>query len=147
LSGYLLDTNIISMLSPSRRNASPQVLAWLDQMDVDGKLFLSVVTIHEIEKGIVLLEHKGADVKAAELRRWLLGLVAIYEDRILTINMATAAIGGQLEAKASASGHNSGMADAAIAGIAKVHDLTIITRNTKHFVPFGVAVRALDDAL
>ncbi len=135
------------MLSPSRRNASPQVLAWLDQMDVDGKLFLSVVTIHEIEKGIVLLEHKGADVKAAELRRWLLGLVAIYEDRILTINMATAAIGGQLEAKASASGHNSGMADAAIAGIAKVHDLTIITRNTKHFVPFGVAVRALDDAL
>jgi predicted nucleic acid-binding protein len=116
-------------------------------MDADGKLFLSMVTIHEIEKGIALLEHKGADVKAAELRRWLLGLVANYEDRILTINLAAAALGGQLEAKAAASGHNSGMADAAIAGIAKVHDLTIITQNTKHFVPFGVAVRVLDDAL
>lgn len=147
MSGYLLDTNIISMLSPSRWNASPQFLAWLDQMDADGKLFLSVVTIHEIEKGIALLEHKGADVKAAELRRWLMGLVANYEDRILTINVPAAAIGGQLEAKATASGQNPGMADAAIAGIAKFHDLTIITQNTKHFLPFGVAVRAPDDAL
>lgn len=135
------------MLSPSRRNASPQFLAWLDQMDAAGKLFLSVVTVHEIEKGIALLEHKGADVKAAELRRWLLGLVAIYEDRILGIDPAAAACGGQLEAKATASGHLPGMADAAIAGIAKVHDLTIITQNTEHFLPFGIDARSPEDAL
>jgi predicted nucleic acid-binding protein len=147
LNGYLLDTNIISMLSPSRQHATPEFLAWLDQMDASGKLFLSVVTIHEIEKGIALLELKGAEAKAAELRRWLMGLVAIYEDRILPIDTAAAACGGKLEAKAAASGHQPRIADAAIAGIAKMHDLTIITQNLKHFAPFGIEVRDPNDAL
>jgi predicted nucleic acid-binding protein len=63
LSGFLLDTNVVSMLAPSRAEASADFLNWLDRMDADGRLFLSVVSIHEIEKGIALLDHKGATAK------------------------------------------------------------------------------------
>jgi predicted nucleic acid-binding protein len=140
LSGYLLDTNVISMLSPSRSEASPAFLAWLERMDADGRLFLSVVTIHEIEKGIALLENKGATTKAASLKVWLAGLVASYDDKIIAVDAVAAALAGQLEAKAMSAGHDPGLADATIAGIAKAHDLVVMTRNTKHFQAFGVEV-------
>ncbi|HVI05271.1 MAG TPA: hypothetical protein VM711_04155, partial [Sphingomicrobium sp.] len=55
------------------------------------------------------------------------------------------AIGGQLEARAIAGGDSPGMADAAIAGIAKAHDLTIVTGNLRHFLPFRVSVALPDD--
>jgi len=58
---------------------------------------------------------------------------------------ATSGFLGWLESKAIAAGHAPGMADATIAGIAKAHDLTIVTRNLKHFVPFGVSVVVQDD--
>ncbi len=139
MSGFLLDTNVISMLSPSRADASAQFLDWLERMDSEGRIFLSVVAIHEIEKGIALLEHKGATAKAAGLKVWLAGLVATYDDKILPLNAAAAALAGRLEAKAIAAGHDPGMADAAVAGIAKALDLLIVSQNTKHFLPFGVS--------
>lgn len=138
MSGFLLDTNVISMLSPSRADASANFLEWLERMDGDGRVFICVVTIHEIEKGIALLEHKRATARAADLRLWLAGLVAAYDDTIIPIDLSAAALAGQLEAKAISSGHDPGMADATIAGIAKARDLVIVTRNTKHFLPFGV---------
>ncbi len=133
------------MLSPSATQAPQTFLDWLDRADAAGQLFLSVVTIHEIEKGIALLDHKGAASKAAALKMWLMGLVSTYEDKILSIDAVAAALGGQLEAKAAASGHSPGMADAAIAGIAKAHDLMIVTANTKDFLPFGVGLVSPDD--
>jgi predicted nucleic acid-binding protein len=140
-----LDTNIVSMLSPSATQAPQTFLDWLNRADAAGQLFLSVVTIHEIEKGIALLDHKGAASKAAALKLWLMGLVSTYEDKILAIDAIAASLGGRLEAKAVASGHNPGMADAAIAGIAKAHDLMIVTANTKDFLPFGVGLVSPDD--
>jgi predicted nucleic acid-binding protein len=134
------------MLSPSRAEASARFLEWLERMDGEGKVFLPVVTILEIEKGIALLEHKGAVAKAAGLRVWLSGLVATYDDKILGLDVSAAAFAGQLEAKAISSGHNPGMADAIIAGIAKAHDLVIVTRNTKHFLPFETGVSSPDEA-
>ena len=145
MSGYLLDTNVISMLSPSRADASAGFLDWLERMDAGGWLFLSVVSIHEIEKGIALLEHKGATGKAANLKVWLAGLVATYDDKILKVDTVAAALAGQLEAKAISAGHHPGMADATIAGIAKAHDVVIVTRNTKHFQVFGVGVVSPDE--
>jgi len=147
LSGFLLDTNIISMLSPSRAEASTIFLDWLERMDGEGRLFLSVVTIHEIEKGIALLEHKGATAKAAGLKVWLAGLVSTYDDKIIGVDTSAAALAGQLEAKAISVGQNPGMADAIIAGIAKVHDLHIVTGNSKHFLPFGIAVSSPDEVI
>jgi predicted nucleic acid-binding protein len=145
VSGFLLDTNVVSMLSPSRGEASADFLEWLDRMDADGRLFLSVVTIHEIEKGIALLEHKGSVARSASLRVWLTGLVAAYDDKIVSVNTGAAASAGQLEAKAIAAGHAPGMADATIAGIAKAHDLVVVTRNTKHFQVFGIEVVSPED--
>jgi hypothetical protein len=146
VSGYLLDTNVIAMLSLARAEASPAFLDWLDRMDAGGRLFLSVVTIHEIEKGIALLEHEGAGAKAASLRVWLAGLVAIYDDRIIGVDAMTAAMAGRLEARAVVAGHDPGMADATIAGIAKARDVTILTRNSRHFQVFGVEVMSPDEA-
>jgi predicted nucleic acid-binding protein len=147
LSGFLLDTNVISMLSPSRAEASAPFLKWLERVDSEGRVFLSVVVIHEIEKGIALLEHKGATAKAAGLKVWLAGLVATYDNKILPLDAAAAALAGQLEAKAISAGHDPGMADATIAGIAKAQDLVIVTHNTKHFLPFGIGVATPDEAL
>lgn len=115
-------------------------------MDADGQLFLSVVSIHEIEKGVALLDHKGATAKAASLKAWLSGLVSTYDDKIIGFDAQAAAIGGRLEAKALAAGHDPGMADAVIAGTAAAHELVIVTRNAKHFLPFGVAVLSPDEA-
>ena len=147
MSGYLLDTDVISMLSPGRAEASPVFLDWLRRMDADGQVFLSVITVHEIEKGIALLEHKGATTKAAGLRAWLAGLMGSYDDKIIGLDTSSAAFAGQLEAKAISAGHDPGMSDAILAGIAKAHDLRIITRNTRHFVPFGGAVSSPDETL
>jgi toxin FitB len=144
MSGFLLDTNIVSMLSPTAKQAPQTFLDWLERTDAAGQLYLSVVTIHEIEKGIALLQHKGATTKAAALKVWLMGLVSNYDDKILSIDMLAASLGGQLEAKAAASGHNPGMADAAIAGIAKARDLIIVTANTLDFLPFGVGLLSPD---
>ncbi len=134
------------MLSPAPPEASPHYLAWLERMDGEGRVFLSVVAIHEIEKGIALLEHKGATAKAASLKLWVAGLVATYDDKIIPVDAAAATLAGQLEAKALTAGHDPGMADAMIAGIAKARDLVIVTQNTKHFLPFGVGVTTPDEA-
>ncbi len=134
------------MLSPARAEASARFLDWLERMDGEGRLFLPAITIHEIEKGIALLEHTGATAKAAGLKVWLKGLTATYDDKIIPLEASAAALAGQLEAKAISAGHNPGMADAIVAGIAKAHDLTIVTRNTKHFLPLGTAVLSPDEA-
>jgi predicted nucleic acid-binding protein len=147
LSGFLLDTNVIAMLSPSRTEASPRFLDWLERVDGEGRVFLCVVAIHEIEKGIALLEHKGATAKAASLRGWLVGLLAAYDDKIIPLDTSTAALAGRLEARAISAGQDPGMADATIAGIAQARELTVITRNTKHFAPFGVSVSTPDEVV
>jgi predicted nucleic acid-binding protein len=147
VSGFLLDTNVVSMLSPSRVEATADFSDWLERIDREGRLFLSVVTIHEIEKGITLLEHKSATAKAAVLRVWLAGLISAYDDRIIAVDAAAAALAGRLEAKAISTGHHPGMADASIAGIAAARDLMVVTRNTKHFLPFGVHAVLPDEAV
>jgi toxin FitB len=145
LNGYLLDTDVVSMLSPSRDEAPPAFLDWLERVDGEGRVFLSVVTIHEIEKRIGLLDGRGATAKAATLRVWLAGLAAAYDDKIIGLDASAAALSGQAEARAVGAGQDPGMADAVVAGIAKEHDLVVVTRNVKHFLPFGVAFSSPDE--
>lgn len=135
------------MLSPARAEASGRFLDWLERVDGEGRVFLSVVVIHEIEKGIALLEHKGATVKAAGLKHWLAGLVATYDDKIIPIDARVAGFAGQLEAKAISVGHHPGMADAAIAGTAKARGLVVVSNNTKHFLPFEIDLVTPDEAV
>jgi predicted nucleic acid-binding protein len=145
LNGFLLDTNVISMLSPSAPDGRAPFLGWLDRMDGEGRIFLSVVTVHEIEKGIALLDHKGATTKAANLRSWLTGLTVGYNDKIQGLDTDVATISGRLEAGAIAGGHDPGLADAIIAGIAQAHDLIVVTYNIRHFLPYAVRVSSPDE--
>jgi predicted nucleic acid-binding protein len=142
MTGYLLDTNAISMFY--RANASSGFTDWANRQQMLNAIHLSAVTVHEIEKGIRLLEHKGAAAKAAGTRLWLLGLVAGYGSSILPLNAETARVSGALEAAAIAAGHSPGAADAMIAGTAAHHGLTVVTRNLKHFKQFGIPVLTPD---
>ncbi|ASY66272.1 VapC toxin protein (plasmid) [Sinorhizobium sojae CCBAU 05684] len=142
MTGYLLDTNAISMFSPSRTTATPGFAEWLEKQEQVSAVYLSAVTVHEIEKGVRLLEARGAKVKAAGIELFLKGLIAGYGDRILPVDAAVAGEGGKLEAKAIAAGHNPGASDAMIAGTASFHRLTVITANLKHFHPFGIKVKS-----
>lgn len=143
---FLLDTDVISMLSPSRITASSRFLEWLERADGEGRVFLSVISVHEIEKGIALLERKAATAKAAALRSWLTGLTTSFADKILGLDTEAATFSGRLEAKAHSHGTAPGMADAAIAGIAQAHELAIVSRNAKHFRPFEVPVFTPEEA-
>ncbi len=140
MSGFLLDTDIVALLSPAGPEASPAFLDWLERRDREGRLFLSVVTVHEIVRNVALLEQEGAQDRAAALTGWLAGLVAAFDDRIVALDASAAARAARLEARALAAGHAPGLAQALTAGVADSRDLVIVTRDTENFLPFGVAV-------
>lgn len=140
--GFLLDTNTISQFY--RADVGPDFARWMDEQEADNAIYLSAVTVHEVEKGIRLLEHKGSTAKARNIRIWLLGLIAGYHTSVLPIDAEIALLSGELEAIAIAAGHAPGAADAMIAGTAKHHGLTVVTNNVKHFQAFGIPVLTPD---
>ena len=128
---FLLDTDVLSALR--RRDRNPELVRWLDtQRTID--LYLSVVTVGEIEKGITQQQQHDPSF-AQDLALWLDRVMAWYGDRILPIDAATARRWGQLSATLGHSG-----ADLLIAATALEHGLTVLTRNVRHFAPTGVPV-------
>ncbi|HIJ97422.1 MAG TPA: type II toxin-antitoxin system VapC family toxin [Desulfuromonadales bacterium] len=128
---WLLDTMVISELR--KRDPDQNVVAWL--MSVPEKsLFLSVVTISEIQRGIVLQRNKDAHF-AERLQHWLDELMRNYTDRVLPVTPEIACCWGELAARA---GHDG--ADVMIASIALQHGLAVVTRNERHFSSFSVPV-------
>lgn len=125
----LLDTVVLSELR--KRQPAPQVTAWLSNQK-DADLYLSVVSIGEIERGIRQCERQDPAF-ARILTEWLDGLLLDYADRVLPITPAIARRWGTLSAKI---GHDS--ADLLIASTALCHGLTVATRNVRHFAPTGV---------
>lgn len=102
------------------------------------ELFLSVVTIAEIEDGIAKAKREGASRKARDLTAWLDTLLHLYSARILTFDLVTARIAGALSDLARGQGQAPGFADVMIAATAQRHRLVILTRNLRHFEPLGV---------
>jgi len=132
VSGYLLDTNIVSELRKGQR-ADSGVLAWFDSVaDID--LFLSVLVVGEIRKGVE--QARAHDLpKARVLARWLAGLEQKYGDRVLPITLAIADQWGCLSAIRPIS-----TVGALQAATALVHDLTLVKRNVADVAHTGVAV-------
>ena len=130
---YLLDTNILSVLSPRPVQTLDERLVrdWVDAMS--SQLFLSVVSVSEIELGIAKATRQGASQKADALTRWLDDIVHFYGDRILTLELETARLAGDLLDKAYGLGSDPGYEDAAIAATAATHKLMLATRNLRHF--------------
>jgi predicted nucleic acid-binding protein len=106
----------------------------VDALD-NADLFVSVVSIGEIAKGIALL--KESQNKRA-LRGWLQALERDYADRLLPVDLETSHIWGELTAEAQKSGRTVPASDGLISATAQRHGLHIMTRNTEHFEPTGV---------
>jgi toxin FitB len=133
---YLVDTNVISATAPTTPVKRPELVAWMDSHSPD--LFLSAVTIAEIADGIAKAKREGATRKASELSAWLRTVLHLYGDRVLPFDSATAEIAGAMADLAPGRGHAPGFADVAIAATARRHDLTILSRNERHFAPMDV---------
>ncbi len=127
----LIDTVVLSELR--KKQPSAKVVRWLSgQRDCD--LFLSVVSIGEIERGIEKLRQDDAAFAEA-LTRWVEDLLRLYGDRILPVTSTIARRWGRLSAQL---GHDG--ADVLIAATALSHGLKVATRNVRHFAPTGVDV-------
>jgi toxin FitB len=129
VTGYLLDTNVISETRRSRPDAG--VIGFLSAASAEG-LFLSVLTLGELRKGVAL-KRRTDPVAARELARWVEGIATNFADRILPIDIATALRWGELSA-----GGNPPVIDTLIAATALSRDLTLVTRNTKDVQSSGV---------
>lgn len=128
---YLLDTNVVSEIR--KRAPNPAVEAWFDQVDETG-LYLSVLTVGEIRRGVELLRTRDPE-QAASISTWLDALLATYRDRIAPITVAVAEEWGRLNAIRTFP-----VVDGMIAATAKVHGWTVATRNKKDLEGSGVAV-------
>jgi hypothetical protein len=103
----------------------------------DG-LFLSVVTAAEVEAGVAKAFREGSKAKAEALAEWWAAIEHLYGERILPVDLAVARAAGRLRDEGRAAGRTPDFADLAIAATARVHGLTILTRNVRHFAPLGV---------
>ena len=134
MSGFLIDTNVISELVRPRPDA--RVKTWVASVDED-LLFLSVLTIGEIRKGIALLQDASRRVA---LEAWLDGHLAVrFDGRILPIDLRVAERWGRMAAQVAPK-HQLPVIDGLLAATAVEHNLTFVTRNTKDVIATGVPV-------
>jgi predicted nucleic acid-binding protein len=125
---FLLDTNVVSEWTKPHPN--PGVIEWLQHVNEDD-VFLSVLTFAELRHGI---ERLAAGARRRRLDEWLRSELPMrFEGRIVLIDGAVADEWGRLVARRGASGHPIQAMDALIAATARVHNLTLITRNVADF--------------
>jgi hypothetical protein len=128
---FILDTNVISAVR--RPDRAPQVATWL-RGKAEQDLFLSVITLGEIERGIRQQEVRDPAF-ASDLRIWLDRTVLLFSDRLLAFEAEDARIWGRLSAELGHSG-----ADLMIAATALRHGAIVVTGNVSDFAPTRVAV-------
>ena len=125
---FLLDTNAISEI---RRDRDARVRAWANHVD-DIQLYLSVLTLGEVRTGVERL--RGRDPRQADVfANWLIELHARFADRILPVDAAVAEEWGRLNAAAPRN-----TVDSLIAATARIHGMTVVTRNISDFADCGV---------
>lgn len=129
---YLIDTNIISEVRKGSA-CNPRVAAWYGSID-DESIYLSALVLGEIRNGIEQARPKEP-AKALALEKWLSTLSRSFAERILPVDRAVADEWGRMSAKRPVS-----TVDALLAATAKVHGITLATRNTTHVTDLGANV-------
>ena len=131
---YVLDTNVVSELRKARGKADKNVMAWAAAM-LPSALFLSVITVMELEQGTLLIERRDP-AQGAVLRRWLENhVLPAFAGRVLPIDIAVAQCCARLHIPDPRAER-----DALIAATALVHGMIVVTRNVVDFQPAGVRV-------
>lgn len=136
--GWLIDTSVLSLLAPGRPPVDAALAAWLRAHH--AALFISAITVAEIEQGLCKLRRAGGLERADRIEAWLLQLLAQAPERVLPLDATVARRVGQLSDAATAQGRHPGLADVAIAATALTHQLGLLTCNARPFVPLGVEV-------
>ncbi len=130
---YLVDTNVISE-ARKRSKANRGVRNFFKQViEEQSRVYISVVTLGELRRGVELIRHRGDTRQANQLEKWLETLLAEYRDRILDINQDIAQLWGRLRVP-----HPENALDKQIAATALIYDLTVVTRNHQDFISTGV---------
>ena len=132
---YLLDTNVVSELRKVRLGkADANVAAWADSVDA-AELFVSAITIMELELGVVLIERKDP-AQGAVLRAWMeRHVLPEFAERTLPVDTAVALRCARLHVP-----DRRGERDALIAATALLHGMALVTRNVADFEPTGVTI-------
>ena len=130
---FLIDTNVISEARKGLR-ADPGVRSFLaDAASNQTPFFLPAVVVGELRRGVDLIHHRGDRQQADRLEAWLAEVLDAYGDRVLAFDADAAQLWGRLRVP-----DPSNALDQQIAAIALLHDLTLVTRNTRDFAPTGV---------
>ena len=129
---YLIDTNIISEVRKGRR-CDPNVASWYERIE-DASLYLSVLVIGEIRKGIERIRPKDK-TQANAIEDWLLAVDKAFGERILPVDRAVANEWGRLNTSRPLP-----VVDGLLAATAKIHRMTLVTRNTADIADLGVHV-------
>ena len=134
MSAFLLDTNVISELLKPK--PEPKVTTWIDGTD-EELLFLSVLTLGEIRKGVMLLPRSA---RRTALEAWLSKELLRFSNRILSVDQEVADQWGHLSSLTSARGVHVGVIDGLLAATAIQHNLTLVTRDTRDVGATGVTL-------
>ena len=125
---YLIDTNVISECR-KRENTNKGVRLFFEEASSnDSFLYLSVITIGELRRGVELIRHRGDTRQAKQLEKWLTTIVEDYDDRILNFTSDDAQLWGRLRVP-----RYENAIDKQIAATALSNDLTLVTRNISDF--------------
>ena len=127
---FLLDTDVISELR-KRGRVDEGVERWFSDVD-DAEVFLSVLSIGEMRRGIESIQRRDR-ARALTLNRWLHGLIAQFESRLLPVDRAVAEEWGRMNAA-----NTLPAVDGLLAATAREHGLTLVTRNTRDVARAGV---------
>ena len=132
---YLIDTNVVSE-ARKREKANPGVMRFFDKARADGEsVYVSVITVGEIRRGIELIRHRGDARQARRLETWLDLILKEYEEHIIDFAHDEAQVWGRLRVP-----HPENAIDKQIAATALTHNLTLATRNANHFEGLGIRV-------
>ena len=132
---YLIDTDVISEARKEKK-ANAGVRQFFVDADRDNvPMYLSAVTIGEMRQGVEIIRHRGDELQARVLERWLERVIDRFEDAILSFDQETAEIWGRLRVP-----NRENPLDKQIAATAIINELTVVTRNIAHYAPTGVGL-------